>query len=75
MSGQFHFKQFSLTLVQGFNVKNSSISNNSVLHKYTVYFYLPIEMNLSGTSTPGQSGPGNEGNKALFCLPPKLQDS
>ena len=36
MSKQFYFKQFSLALVHSLNVKNSSISNNSVEHKYTV---------------------------------------
>ena len=33
---QFYFKQFSLACEHRFNVKNSSISNNSFEHKYTV---------------------------------------
>ena len=34
------FKQLSSAKVHGLNAKNSSISNNSVQHKYTVLFYL-----------------------------------
>ena len=33
---QFYFKQFSLTYVHNFNFKNSSISNNSDCHIYTI---------------------------------------
>ena len=36
MSKEFYFEQFSLA-EYSFNVKNSSISNNSVLHEYVVY--------------------------------------
>ena len=26
-------------------------------------------MTLSGSSTPGQSGPGSDGNKGVLCIP------
>ena len=29
----------------------------------------PIDRNLSGATTPGQSGPGRDGNKELFDIP------
>ena len=35
-NNQYYFKHFSLAWVRSFNAKNSSISNNSVLHKYAV---------------------------------------
>ena len=32
-------------------------------------FILPIDKNLSGATTPGQRGPGGDGNKCLFRIP------
>ena len=29
----------------------------------------PIERTLSGATTPGQSGPGSNGNKGVLCIP------
>ena len=29
----------------------------------------PIDRTLPGTITPGQSGPGSDGNKGVFCIP------
>ena len=29
----------------------------------------PIESTLEGSTTPGQSGPGNDGNEAIFHIP------
>ena len=29
----------------------------------------PIDRTLSGTTTPGQSGPGSNGNKGVLCIP------
>ena len=26
---------------------------------------------LSGATTPGQSGPGSDGNEEVLCIPPK----
>ena len=28
----------------------------------------PIDRTLSGATTPGQSGPGNDGNKGVLCI-------
>ena len=30
----------------------------------------PIDRTLSGATTPGQSGPGNNDNKGVLCIPP-----
>ena len=29
----------------------------------------PIDKTLLGTDTPGQSGPGSNGNEGVFCIP------
>ena len=29
----------------------------------------PIDKTLSGATTPGQSGPGSDGNKGVHCIP------
>ena len=42
MSKQFYFKQFSLTLVQSFNVKNSSLLNSSGWHEYSLVLFDPL---------------------------------
>ena len=49
--------------------KNSSISNNSVKHKYKDYIYL-THRTLSGASTPGQSGPEIDCNKGVLRTTP-----
>ena len=47
---------------------NSSNSNNSVLHKYTVSSIKPIDRALSGATTPGQSGPVSDGMKRFAAF-------
>ena len=52
------------------------------LYKWTVLFQVlqssistqfssiwPIDRTLSGATTPGQSGPGNDGNEEVLCIP------
>ena len=36
---------------------------------HTVYFIWPIDMTQSGATTPGQSGPGCNGNEGVLCIP------
>ena len=31
--------------------------------------FCSIDRALSGATTPGQSGPGSDGNKGVFCIP------
>ena len=66
-----------------FILLKSPISNNSVKLKVkTVLFQTmefcigtqvssirPIDRSLSGATTPGQSEPGNDGNKGVVCIP------
>ena len=58
-------------------VKNISISSysvysyNSVQRKYFVRSILPIDRALSGATTPGQSGPGSNGNEGVLCILPE----
>ena len=53
---QFYLKQFGLAY------KNSSISNSSVQHKYTVLYYLTHRRTPSGATTLGQSESGSDDN-------------
>ena len=32
----------------------------------------PIDRTLSGATTPGQSGPGSDGNEGVLCIPQRL---
>ena len=32
-------------------------------------FTRPIDRTLSGATTPGQSGPGSDGNEGVLCIP------
>ena len=55
-----------------FKCQNSSISDNSVQHKYIVYMsnnsIWPTDRILSGATMPGQSGPGSNSNKAVLHI-------
>ena len=63
MSTQFKCKY-------GLIVKNVSISSYSV---YSIHFsismLLTIDRALSGATTPGQSGPGSDGNEGVLRIP------
>ena len=48
---------------------NSSISNNSVYISTQFSSIWLKDRTLSGATTPGQSGPGSDGNKGVLCIP------
>ena len=48
-----------------FKCQNSPISSNSVDQKFIFSFIWPIDRSLSGTTNPGQSGPGSDGNEGV----------
>ena len=74
---QFYFEQFISALVRSSNVKTvlfctiqCSINTqfkckNQYSERSTVLFYLT----LSGATTPGQNGPGSDGNEGVLCIP------
>ena len=39
------------------------------IHKYAVSSIQPIDRALSGATTPGQSGPGSDGNEGVLHIP------
>ena len=41
----------------------------SKLEKPRFSFNWPIDKTLSGATTPGQSGPGSNGNEGVHCIP------
>ena len=71
---QFYFKQFSLVSVWFFvytqlNIKTvlfQAIQFSISTHFSSIW---PIDMTLSGATTPGQSGPGSDDNKGVLCIP------
>ena len=60
----FDFKQFSLAEV---------VSLSKTVPFQTIHFSIssiwPIDRTLSGATTPGQSEPGNNGNKGVLSIP------
>ena len=57
-------------IVRNISISSYSVySNNSGLHKYAVSSILPIDRALSGANTPGQSGPGSNGNEGVLRIP------
>ena len=69
MSKQFYFKQFSLAYVYSLNVKTvlfQPIQFNKSSQFSSIW---PIDRTLSGATTPGQSGPGSDGNKGVLHIP------
>ena len=66
---QFHFKLLSLASVRSLNAKTVLFQAIQFI-KYTQFSsILPIHRTLSRISTPGQSGPGRDGNKEVLCIP------
>ena len=61
MSKLFRTIQFSINMQ--FKYKNSKLS------KPWFSSIWPIDRTLSGVTTPGQSGPGSNGNKGVLCIP------
>ena len=68
---QFHLKQFSLVKVRSLNVK--AVLFQTIQFRISAQFssIWLTDRTLSGATTPGQSGPGSDGNEEV--LPPKLQ--
>ena len=58
MIKQFYFQQFSLALVICLHIV--WMSNSSIW---------PIDTTLLGATSPGQSGPGSDGNEQVDCIP------
>ena len=69
MSKQFYFKQFNLALVRRLNVKKVlfQIIQFSISTQFISIW--PLDRALSGATTPGESGPGNDGNEGVFRIP------
>ena len=70
-NNQFYFRQFSLAWVHSLIVKNISISSYSIYSNSSVLnnSIKSINWTLSGATTPGQSGPGNDGNEGVLRIP------
>ena len=71
---QFYFKQFSLVWVffcLHTNVKTASFQaiHFSINTQFSSIWF--IDRTLSGATTPGQSGPGSEGNEGLLHITQK----
>ena len=75
----FQIIQFSIStqfkckyclIVKNISISNYSVySNNSVQHKYAVSSIQPMNRALLGATTPGQGGPGSDGNEGVLRIP------
>ena len=63
----FGIIQFSISIL--LKCQNCSISSNSVLHKEKINSIWPIDKAISDATTPGQSGPGSDGNQGVLRIP------
>ena len=45
------------------------MQKNSKLKKPWFSSIWPIDRTLSGATTPGQNGPGSDGNEGVLCIP------
>ena len=63
---QFYFKQFSLEQVHNFNIK--TVLFQTIQFSISTLFssIWSIDKTLSGAITPGQRGPGSNGNEGLL---------
>ena len=70
---QFHFKQFNLAWVRCLNVRTVlfRVFQFSIDTQFSCIS--PTESTLSCATTPGQSGPGSDGNEGVLYIPPKHQ--
>ena len=50
--------------IQTFLFQTSQVSINALFRSIQ-----PVDRNLSGVTTPGQYGPGGDGNKGVLCIP------
>ena len=68
MSKEFYFKQFNLALVQ-FKILKTVLFQAIQLSISTPFSSIwPIHMALSGSTTPGQSGPGSSGSEGVLRI-------
>ena len=68
MSKQFYFEQFSLAWIRSLNTKKNKQKKNSKLSKPRFNSIWPTDRTLLGATTPGQSGPGSDGNEGLLRI-------
>ena len=68
MSKQFYFEQFSLAYVRCLDIKRIlfKVIQFNISTKFSSIW--PIDRTLSGTTTPGQSGPGSDGNEEVLRI-------
>ena len=66
MSKQFYFEKFSLAQIHSLNVKTVQLSINT---QFKCKNSKLVDWALSGATTPGQSGPGNDDNEEVLCIP------
>ena len=66
---QLYFKQFSLAQVHSLNVKTVLFLIIQFSISPELSSIRPIDRTLSGTTAPGQNGPGNDGNEEVLCIP------
>ena len=69
MSKQFYFEQFILAQKRNLNIK--TVLFQAVQFSISTQFSLvwPIDRTQSGATTPGQSGPGSNGNEGALRIP------
>ena len=69
MSKRFYFQQFCLTWVCSLSIKTVlfQVIEFSISTQFSSVW--PIDNTLSGATTPGQSGPGSDGNEGLLRIP------
>ena len=69
MPKQSYFKQFSLALVRSLGLK--TVLLQAIQFSISTQFssIWAVDRTLSGATTPGQSGSGNDGNESVLCIP------
>ena len=65
----FHFKQFSLGSVRSLIVQTVLIQKIQFSISTQFSSIWSLDTTLSGTTTPGQSGPRSDGNKGYSAFP------
>ena len=65
---QFYFKQFSLAKVCSLNVKTGLFQAIQFSIRNQFGSIWPIDRTLSGLTTSGQSGPGNDGSEGVLRI-------
>ena len=66
---RFYFKQFSLAEVHGFNFETVSLQKIQFSISTQFRSIWNIDWILSIVTTPGQSGPGSNGNEGVLQIP------